>query len=90
MAYLWGWFIELASARTSNGFGLNPISYVEIAAWARLTGREPSPWEVSLLKRMDGAALAAYAKKAPGAKAPPREIKPDDWQALDRALDRMG
>jgi len=58
VAYLWDWFLELDSARTSNGFGLNPIGYTELAAWAALTGRSPLPWEVRWLMALDRARLA--------------------------------
>jgi hypothetical protein len=72
----------------------NPITFGEIAAWARLTGREPSPWEIGVLRQMDQAALEAMAKKLAKKSDPKqparREIDPDDWQALDRVLDRMG
>jgi hypothetical protein len=50
----------LSSARTSNGFGLNPLPFCEIEAWARLSGVEPTPWEVSLLKRLDMVTLANH------------------------------
>ena len=29
------------------------IGYADIAAWARLSGEEPRPWEVRLLMTMD-------------------------------------
>jgi hypothetical protein len=86
--YLWNWYVELASARGGSGFGPNPIGFCDIEAWARLTGRRPIPWEVETLRRMDDATLLAVAKKSDGGEA--RQIAPDDWQALDRALDRMG
>lgn len=62
-------------------------------AWSRLTGQEPTPWEVSVLRRMDAAALNAIAGKTPQKSKPtPKrpEIMPDNWQALDRMLDQMG
>lgn len=54
---VWGWFLELHSTRGSNGFGLNPISYSEIKAWSELTGRNPSPEDVRLIKMLDTVAL---------------------------------
>lgn len=56
--HLWDWFLELDAGR-SSGFGLNPLSYSEIAAWAALSGAQPSSWEVTALKRMDAARLSA-------------------------------
>lgn len=62
LEHIWAWFCELNSARTSNGFGANPITYSEIAAWSALTLNVPTPWEVSLLKRIDRAFLEEMAK----------------------------
>lgn len=63
LAYLWDWYCELAAARGSNGWGLNPICYAEIAAWAALTGRDPSPFEVGCIARLDRAELSAIAQR---------------------------
>ena len=40
-------------ARSANGFGMNLLSYTEIDAWARLTRRVLSAWEVAALKALD-------------------------------------
>jgi hypothetical protein len=45
--------------------GALAISFTEMKAWAEMTGADPSPWEVSVLERMDAASLAAMAKSAP-------------------------
>jgi hypothetical protein len=58
LAYLLGWFAELNVARGSNGFGLMPIPYAEIDAWARLTGVAPLPFEVWILRQLDLVFLA--------------------------------
>lgn len=55
--HLLEWFFALDAARSSNGMGANPIGYGELDAWSRLTGAEPSPQEVVILKRMDTAYL---------------------------------
>lgn len=62
--YLWGWFFELCTARSSNGWSANPLSYTEICAWALLMRTDPTPWEVSVLRRMDSAYLAGQSRKA--------------------------
>lgn len=54
LTYLWGWFQELSATRGSNGFGPNPITYTEIGAWSRLTGRLIRPTEVRLIMTLDG------------------------------------
>lgn len=62
-AHLWLWFLELDSARGSNGWGLNPVGYAEMEAWARLTGRRPGPHEIETLRALDRARLAASLPK---------------------------
>jgi hypothetical protein len=56
LEYLWEWFSELDGVRTFNGMnGLpEPITYAAIDAWARLTGRSPTPEEVQSLVLIDG------------------------------------
>ncbi|MBN9525785.1 MAG: hypothetical protein J0H82_06270 [Alphaproteobacteria bacterium] len=51
--YLWGWFNELSDARGAGGLGPAPISYPDILAWSRLTGRRPAPWEIGVIKALD-------------------------------------
>ena len=51
--YLLTWFHELNMARSANGFGMNLLAYAEIDAWARLTKRAVTAWEVSVLKTLD-------------------------------------
>lgn len=38
---------------SSNVTSVSPISYTELDAWARLTGRTPQPWEVEWLCELD-------------------------------------
>lgn len=52
-AHLWNAFIELHQARGSSGFGPNPISYAEIAAYRAVTGADLSPWEVKVIRALD-------------------------------------
>lgn len=79
---MWRWYCELGGSRTNNGFGLNPISYSEIKAWADLTGAEPTPWEVSLLKRLDQVTLAASRTAADGDTEPEFVAAADDVQGV--------
>lgn len=53
VAYLWGWYMELARVAHVNQAGPQPIGYTEIDAWARLTARNPLPHEVEALVRLD-------------------------------------
>jgi hypothetical protein len=50
--HVWEWFAELSRTRQA-GFGASPISYAEIAAWARLTGVKPAAWEVKAIRALD-------------------------------------
>lgn len=61
---LWSWFMELNESRTSNGFGMNPISYSDIAAYFSLQGIVPDKWEIDTLRRLDREVLSVYAAKA--------------------------
>lgn len=53
VAYLWGWYMELARTAQVTQAGVQPIGYGEIDAWARLTGRSPMPHEVEALLQLD-------------------------------------
>ncbi len=62
LAYLWQWFQELSFSRSSHGYGHNPLSYGDMDAWARLTGRRLDPWEVQALKDVDVVFLSHATK----------------------------
>ena len=53
LEYLMGWFWEIRNAIGGNGFGANPISFCEMKAWCELTSIELTPWEVSVLRKLD-------------------------------------
>ena len=40
----------------------NPITYLEIDAWARQMQKRPEPWEIDALKQLDARFMAAQAK----------------------------
>lgn len=56
--YLVDWFFELDSARQSSGFGIQPITYTEMSAWAGLRGIELFDWEVKVLRSLDRTRIA--------------------------------
>lgn len=64
LLYLWEWFLELSAARGSGGFGPNPISYCDIADWARLYARDPQPFEVRCLVDIDREFMTLKAGQA--------------------------
>lgn len=61
--YLWRLFRELDCRRTSNGFGPNPLSFVEIDAWMRATRRTLKAWEVEALTSIDNAIQKAFSEE---------------------------
>lgn len=62
--HVFEWFMELSRARGSNGFGSNPISHMEIAAWSALYGIQPLPRELRMIAAMDAAFLSEMAKQS--------------------------
>jgi hypothetical protein len=63
LEYVWGWFCDLHQACGSNGFGSNPIGFLDIYAWSHLTGVSPTPFEVGCIRRLDGVYLQALSEK---------------------------
>jgi hypothetical protein len=54
LAYLVEWFRECSTGRRNEGLGSNaPLSWQDIDAWARLTGRHLSTFELRVLKLLD-------------------------------------
>lgn len=60
---IWRAFCDLAGARSSNGYGPNPIAWTEIDAWLRVTGARLDAWEVRAIRRMDAAFLDWAAER---------------------------
>jgi hypothetical protein len=56
-------FRELAQGRTGNGFGPNPIGWTEMRDWSILTAMHLSPFDVEVLRGLDGLYLTAYANR---------------------------
>lgn len=65
--YLIDWFYELHRRRGSGPMGPAGFTWPDFDAWARRTGREPSPWEFDVLSAMDDAFFRVTAKPS----APP-------------------
>ena len=53
MAHVWYAFITLSNTRSAGFSGPNPITYEQIKAWKELTETPISPWEVTVIKRVD-------------------------------------
>jgi hypothetical protein len=61
LAHAWDWYQELDAARSGSGFGPNPVGYVELQAWAQLTGTRPSLFELECLRALDETFFAVWA-----------------------------
>ncbi len=57
--FAWEAFFDLNQCRSSNGFGVNPISYTEIDAYTRLTGKVLLPYEINGINIIDSCFLKA-------------------------------
>lgn len=69
--YLWVWFVELSSGRQPGAMGAPaPLSWEGIDGWARMTGQTPSPWDISILKRLDEVYMESLVPKAKGKGTP--------------------
>lgn len=62
-AHLWHWFWNLNGSRHSGDGGPQPLSYLEIDAWQRLTRTTVRVEEIQILIEMDGAYLSALHKE---------------------------
>lgn len=62
--YLWDVFMRLHSRRSSNGFGLSPITWGDLDAFIRLTGIRLAPWEVEAIEDLDRAFMTEQARQS--------------------------
>ena len=58
---MWAWFLELSAGRGSNGFGPNPISFLDLLAWSMLTGTITRPAEIEAVMAVDRAWMMQQA-----------------------------
>lgn len=65
-AHIWGWWVDLCATRGSGGFGMNPLSRVEIQAWERDEGNLLEPWERRAILKLDATYRTTMAPDAEG------------------------
>jgi len=65
LAYVWMWFLDLSATRGSNGFGPSALGFRDIAAWSELMRIRPTPFEVDLIRNLDGLFLIACVGDTP-------------------------
>lgn len=61
LLYLWEAFLDLHKGRSYGMNGGNPLTWSDIAAWCNLTGIVLSSWEVTTIKALDMAWVAAMS-----------------------------
>ena len=47
-------FFDISSGRSSNGWGVSPITWLDLDAYCRLRRTKMSNWEMDLLRMIDG------------------------------------
>lgn len=63
LLHIWHVYNRLSNRRGSNGFSVNPISWVDIEAYVRLSQASLAPWEISIIEELDNLFRAEQAKK---------------------------
>lgn len=61
--YLWGYFLDLHSTRTGNGFGPCRLSRLEIRLWEEDEGVALAHWERRAIMALDACWLTATAEQ---------------------------
>lgn len=57
--HLWQWFMHLHQGRQEGYAGPVPLSWGDMAAWAKMVAAEPRPAEWRIIRAMDEAYLSA-------------------------------
>jgi len=57
--YVFDWFMDLRSARKSNGFALMSIEFSEIHAYFSMRNIQIEKWELDLIRALDSISLEA-------------------------------
>ena len=53
MVHIWHAWQDIAQGRGCSGFGVEPISAMEIESWSRQTGTKLDPWEFDAVRKID-------------------------------------
>ena len=88
--YAWGCFNDLQATRSSNGFSSNPISFLEMDAYIRLSGRVLLPHEVRAIKLIDSAFLSAQEQLSRAARKSKESAKKSDAASAPARASRRG
>lgn len=63
LEHIWGYFCELDGTRQTGGMGFNPITHVEMTAWAEGMGVTLTPFERNCIRVIDDAYRVHCNKK---------------------------
>ena len=80
----------MQATRGSNGFSPNPLTYLEIEAYTRLSGRILLPFEIRAIKVIDSAFLNAQADLAKAARAAKDAAKKSEVMPAPKRSTRRG
>ena len=61
--HLWEWFWHLDGQREQGANGPNPLNYLQLDAWQRLTGEIVRREEIQILMAMDRSYLSAFSQE---------------------------
>lgn len=64
MQDVWHHYVKLDRRRTSNGWGVNPLSYSDVVAYSQATDSPLDPWEVDAIMAVDDEYMQARAEAA--------------------------
>lgn len=66
LGYVWDWFLELHQRRGVGAMGPAPITWPDLDAWCRRTGRNPAAWELDVIAVLDNAFFASVTPPKDG------------------------
>lgn len=59
LVYLWNLYARLSARRSAGGFGPSRLSWQDIDAFQRVTGRKFNSWEVEVVEALDDIEVTA-------------------------------
>ena len=62
--YIWRLFRSLDQRRTSSGFGANPITHADLAAWEQRLSFRLTPFEWECIDALEAAVMGHHRTKA--------------------------
>ena len=63
MTHVWNFFLRLDRHRSSNGYGVNPLSWADIKAFFDIHSIVPEEYELLAISMLDGIRLECIRKE---------------------------